>query len=257
MLEIFRRPHCPPESCLPDAGEAILNDPARREEISVGIREAFPRRYRLQTGWLQRRRLVLRHGEIGNTDHADVSARPRLGACPLDEIVDILALLVRHERANPAGRASATHVGVDHGIALPHPPHRVGRLPTGLARERNRHRLAHDAVLRTETPPEFRPFGKVVLAIRMRRQQHGERPIALGVGAVDVHAEHDPITDRHGDISVLDQVGRRPGHSDRWVENPAKTGASIRSGSGPVPGAVKCGRHPGHYYSKRSAIQFG
>src|SRR5262249_58408975 len=91
----------PPQAEAPQPGEPGLADAARAHQVPVGVGESFPGADRLQARRLQRRGLPLRDSQVGHADHADRAGAPRLARGPLDQVVDILAFLIRQQ----AGRA--------------------------------------------------------------------------------------------------------------------------------------------------------
>jgi len=203
--ELVAQPH--PAQCeseRPD--EAVLANAPRPHHVPVRVSESLPGGYRLEARRSQRRRLPLRDGKVGHAEHASGAGAPRLCGGPFDQVVDILALLVRPDRAGAFRSPGAAQVAVDDRVALPGPPGRVGRLPPGQRREPHPSRLPEHPVLNRHPVPSSAPPRQVVLAIGVRRQQRGERPVTGRQDDVDPERRAVP----HGHRQIP-QHCQRPG----------------------------------------------
>ena len=227
---------------LPHAAETVFDHSPRCHEIAVHIGETLPRADRLQVWRMQGGRLVLGDRKIGDPEHPDVAGRPGLGARPLDELADVVRFLVGEQSAGALGCSRAASVGIDHHVPVPGPPHRIGRLPSGLTRKAHGLALIHDPILGAERPPRSPTLRERILAVRMRRHDHREGAVTRRT--IDVDAKQDTVAHCDRNIRILDQVRRCLVHGDRGSQDVAHPSARVRRRAGAAPWAIVGGRHP-------------
>src|SRR6185437_9872864 len=105
--------------------EAAAEDAAVMRHVAVEVGGALPGADRGEVLRLQRRRLPLVLGVIGDAVEADLAVRPRLYAGPVDALRQVLRLAQRPD-VDDAGRAAgAARVDTDADIAVRHPFLRV------------------------------------------------------------------------------------------------------------------------------------
>ena len=241
----------PPQAEAPQPDEAVLTDAARAHQVPVGVGESFPGADRLQAGRLQCRRLPLRDGQVGHAEHADGAGAPRLRRGPLDQVVDILAFLIRQQAGRALRGAGAAQITVDHRVALGRPPGRVGCLPPGQGRKPHRGRLPQNPVLKRHPPAAAAPPRQVVLAVRVRRHQHREPPATRRQH--DVHPQGRAVAHGHWKIPQHRQrTCRGLVHTHRWAQQPGQAAQRIPHRPRPVPRPVQ----PSHSRLRAHSVPF-
>ena len=236
-----------PDAAQPEA-ERLMKPSSRMPpgtyQVPVRVGEALPRADRLEARRPQRGGLPLRDGQVGHAEHANGAGAPRLCGGPFDQVVDILALLVRPDRAGAFRGPGAAQVAVDDRVALRRPPGRVGRLPPGQRREPYPGRLPEHPVLHRHPVPGPASPRQVVLAIGVRRQQRGERALPRRQDDVDPQRGAVP----HGHRQILEH-GQRPGLGlvdvHRRPEQPRRPAQRVPHRPRPPPRLVRPGlAHP-------------
>ncbi len=109
--------------------------PERRENaavmrhVAVPVGRAFPHADRGEMRRLQRGDVPLVDAVIGDAVEADLAARPRLHAGPLDAVVEILGLARREVIDEPRRAAGAARVDAHADIIVRHPLLRIDDFP--------------------------------------------------------------------------------------------------------------------------------
>jgi hypothetical protein len=187
---------------------------------------------------LQRGGLPLRDREVRDPDQANCAGAPRLCRRPLDEVVDVFALLIGQQRTHAVGATRPPQIAIHHREALRGPPGRIGRLPPGQTGEPDTRRLAQHPVLKRHRIAPLRPSRHVVLAVGMRAHQHRERTLAAGQVYVD--PQHRPIVGRHRDVMPHnDRAGPRLVNVCGRTQEAAEPSERIACCAGAFPRAVQ------------------
>ena len=174
-------------------------DAAVVRHVSVPVGGAFPDAHGGEVQRLQRGRVPLVDGVIGNAVQADLAARPGLHARPLDALVQVLRL-ARREMLDAAGRtAGAARVDAQAGVALRHPFLRIDDFPVLIfARRAVRDlRMLVDHAL---------PGARVAVlegeALGVGPVAEEDRVAAFDARAKQVGAQHQPVVHDDRDVPV-------------------------------------------------------
>src|SRR6202163_2290823 len=77
----------------PHRTESVLGDAAVVGHLAIAVAYPFPGVDGSEVGWMLGRRPPLDDREVRDARHADLTVAPRLGAGPLDQVVDVHRLL--------------------------------------------------------------------------------------------------------------------------------------------------------------------
>ena len=176
--------------------EAAAEDAAVVRHVAVEIRGAFPGADGGQMLGLQRRRLPLVLGIVGDAVEADLAVRPGLHARPVDALRKILCLAQRPD-VDDAGRAPrAAAVDPDADVPVGHPFLRIDDLPALILVGRAGR---HVGLVGAHAPPLVGVEVLEVQPLAVGPIGHDHRIFAVGDRPVDVASQHQAVVhrDRH------------------------------------------------------------
>ena len=188
--------------------------------------------------------LVLADGQVGDAVEPHPPGAPRLGRRPLDQVEVVLGLLVAQQVGGALRGARPPQVAVDHGVAVGHPEGRVGSLPTGEVRHRDRVGLGQHAELEVDPPPAAGARRDAVLAVGVGA--HDGRHRGRAGRPEDVRPQGRAVPHDHRDVPV-DGHGPRFGHPD-----PRGHGVGQPPGRERSPG--RCHRRPVSRRARRVTV---
>ena len=172
-------------------------DAAVPRQVAVEVGRPLPGAHGAQVRRLQRRRLPLVHGVVGDTVEADLAGAPGLLCRPFDAEVEILGLPRRPGVEIPRRPAAAAGIDAHADIPVGHPLFRIDDLPALVLVGRTRR---HIRVLRGHDPP--------LVGVAVREAQ------PLAVGTVRQDDRIPPLRDRPIDVRAQDEAVI---HGDRHI----------------------------------------
>jgi hypothetical protein len=172
--------------------------------VAVHVGSAFPRDHGSEMRWLQLRHMPLIDGVVGDAIKPYLAVRPWPYAAPFDGVV-IVERLARREDVEHAGRAaSAARVDAHHCVSPRHPGFGIDRLP---CHERAGRAGKQVGMLRDQPVPHRFVMVLIHDSLAVRTERHNHWHQSVGLWAVDISPQDEPIVHRDLQVSFNHHVG--------------------------------------------------
>jgi hypothetical protein len=165
--------------------------------VAVEIGGPFPGADRGQMLGLQRRRLPLVLGVIGDAVEPDLAVRPGLRAGPVDALRQVLRLAQRPDVDDASRAAGAAAIDANADVTVGHPFLRIDHLPALILVGRAGR---HVRMIGAHAPPLIGVKVLEVQPLAVGPIGHDHRILAVAGRPIDVASQNDAVV--HGDRHV-------------------------------------------------------